>query len=89
MNNILTRFTDILWLGGPIFTKELLVSSRRKRNYFVRFSYPIALGFFVAVIWASANNFRGSSPSVFQVARMARVGIEITTIVIRFLLLSC
>ena len=84
MNNILTRFTDFLWLGGPIFTKELLVSSRRKRNYFIRFTYPVALTFFVAAVWAGANNFKGSSPTVFQVARLARVGIEITTIVIWF-----
>ena len=30
------------WLTGPIFDKELRVSSRRRRNYVLRFVYVAA-----------------------------------------------
>lgn len=84
MKNILTRITDFLWLGGPIFTKELIVSSRRRRNYFVRFAYPALLAFFVVSYWMNINNYSGSTSAILQVARMAQAGIQITTVVVWF-----
>jgi ABC-2 type transport system permease protein len=84
MNDILTRFIDFLWLGGPVFTKELLVSSRRRRNYFVRFAYPAVLAAFIASVWAGVYSYRGSSATIFQAARSAQVGIYITTVIVWF-----
>jgi len=40
------------WLG-PIFDKELRVSSRRVRNYLLRFGYLAALGLAVVIVWIS------------------------------------
>ena len=84
MNNILTRIMNLMWLGGPIFTKELIVSSRRKRNYLIRFVYPVALAFFVASVWVSVLSLYGSSGKLFQVARLAQVGNHITTVIVWF-----
>ncbi len=61
--------------------KELLVSSRRKRNYFVRFAYPVVLAVFVALIWATVYNYKSS---IYQVSQMAQVGIHITVVVVWF-----
>ena len=81
INNILTRMMDFLWLGGPIFTKELIVSSRRRSNYFVRFAYPILMSLFVASIWASVYSYKNS---IFMIAQMAQIGIHVTRVVIWF-----
>ncbi len=80
MSNILTRIMDFMWFGGPIFTKELIVSSRRRRNYFVRFAYPLVLAFFVASV---VNTVRSSS-TIYQVSMMATFGNHITTIIVWF-----
>ena len=72
---------DVFWLGGPIFTKELIVSSRRRRNYFIRFAYPIVMCVFVAAIWASIYSYKNP---IYQIAQMAQVGIHITEVVIWF-----
>jgi ABC-2 type transport system permease protein len=83
MSNILTRIMNFMWLGGPIFTKELIVSSKRRRNYLVRFVYPAALAFFVAAIW-DVIKFNGPSTNIFIVARMAQLGSHITTVIVWF-----
>jgi len=41
------------WLTGPIFDKELRVSSRRRRNLALRFSYILLLTAFRSS-WASS-----------------------------------
>ena len=46
---------------GPIFEKELRVSSRRKRNYVTRFAYLVFLTGFLSVIWLDATDFTVSS----------------------------
>ncbi|MBN1974477.1 MAG: ABC transporter permease subunit [Sedimentisphaerales bacterium] len=71
-------------LFGPIFAKELIVSSRRRRNYFVRFAYPFFLAFFVASAFTRVFGYRGQYPSVMQVSQLAQVGISITTAIVWF-----
>jgi ABC-type transport system involved in multi-copper enzyme maturation permease subunit len=62
------------WLTGPIFDKELRVSSRRRRNYVLRSAYLLVLVFLVAVSWSMAL-LRGPGTSVaWQVSRTAEVG---------------
>ncbi len=46
---ILSYFSVQRWTG-PIFHKELRVSSRRRRNYALRFMYLIVLLVFIAVV---------------------------------------
>jgi len=59
--NSVLRFLSFSWLTGPIFDKELRVSSRRKRNYTLRLIYVILLTFFITSVWLSLVKSEGSS----------------------------
>jgi ABC-type transport system involved in multi-copper enzyme maturation permease subunit len=67
--NSVLRSVRVSWLTGPIFGKELRVSSRRRRNYALRFCYVALLSMFVVLVWANQVKYRGVG--VFQVSRMA------------------
>ncbi len=61
-------------LTGPIFDKELRVSSRRRRNYVLRSAYLLVLVILVAGAWSIAF-LQGSRTSVaWQVSRTAEIG---------------
>jgi ABC-type transport system involved in multi-copper enzyme maturation permease subunit len=71
---------------GPIFAKELRVSSRRKRNYLMRTGYVAALTVFVVIVWVSAvgeMNVRGAAAS-YVMSRMAAAGTAIVSTVLVF-----
>ena len=68
---------DPAWWTGPIFDKELRVSSRRRRNYSLRFFYVLVLTIFVAVVWLSYMDIRGNA--TVQQALMAEAGKRIIT----------
>ncbi len=75
MSLLLERLLGLLrlsWLTGPIFDKELRVSSRRRRNYALRFVYVAAFTFWLAMIWHGVVS-EGSS-SVYQSSRRAEAG---------------
>jgi len=72
--NSFSRFIYPSWLTGPIFDKEMRVSSRRRRNYVLRSAYLLVLVFLAAGAWSIAI-LSGSGTSVtWQVSRMAEVG---------------
>jgi ABC-type transport system involved in multi-copper enzyme maturation permease subunit len=81
IDNLLNILT-LSWLTGPIFDKELRVSSRHKRHYFVRFAYLTILAITVAVIWTEEVRYYGNVS--YQVSRMARAGMSITMGIIWF-----
>ncbi len=70
------------WLTGPIFEKELRVSSRRRRNYVLRFFYILLLTIFVAMVWLSVAQYQGNV--TYQRSRMASVGKEIVITIVFF-----
>jgi ABC-type transport system involved in multi-copper enzyme maturation permease subunit len=70
------------WLTGPIFDKELRVSSRRKWNYSVRFIYLILLILFIVLVWLA--NVRMSGSNLFRVSRMSEAGIYIMMTIVLF-----
>ena len=74
------------WLTGPIFDKEMRVSSRRRRNYVLRFVYIGLFTFMVAVLWMDrvANTTTSGYTPVYQVSRMASAGQQIITGVLWF-----
>ena len=76
------RFLSLSWLTGPIFGKELRVSSRRRRNYTLRELYIILLTFFVAIVWLSVVKSEGST--AYQKSRMALAGKTIVTTIVMF-----
>jgi len=77
-----SRLLAPFWLTGPLFDKELRVSSRRKRNYILRFAYVILLTIFVAIVWLSVVKLEGTA--AFQRSRMAVAGKTIITTVVMF-----
>lgn len=70
------------WLTGPIFDKELRVSSRRRRNYVLRFAYLALLTAFLGLFWLQVVRFGGGGLS--QVSQMAEVGKGMISFVIWF-----
>ncbi|MCF7955041.1 MAG: ABC transporter permease subunit [Phycisphaerae bacterium] len=80
INKIINLIT-FNWLTGPIFDKELRVSSRRKRNYFVRLAYIILLTITASLVWAETVAYYNP---VFQASRMSMAGIAITCTIVWF-----
>jgi len=88
--------TDLRWrwwtasllprLAGPIFDKEMRVSSRRRRNYVLRFLYIGLFTFLVSVAWL--DTIVHSTSSVYQVSRMASAGQAIVTTILWFQFLT-
>ena len=69
---------------GPIFDKELRVSSRRKRNYLLRSIYLTALALYALVVWYSVVQVAKTGSSVYQLSRMAEVGRSVITRIVWF-----
>jgi ABC-type transport system involved in multi-copper enzyme maturation permease subunit len=84
LTNFVTQSLSLSWLVGPIFDKELRVSSRRKRNYFLRFAYVWLLTGFIAFVWFVTVKIGGSNSVTYQVSRMSETGKHITTTIVWF-----
>ena len=69
-------------LTGPIFDKEMRVSSRRRRNYVLRFLYIGIFTVLVAAVWAEHVAYNRSS--VYQTSRMASAGVTLVVTVLWF-----
>ena len=82
-NTFLDHF-DPVRLFGPIFDKELRVSSRRKRNYVLRFAYILVLSIFIVSIWYSTIGIRSSGSTVYQISRFSSAGRHIMTTIAWF-----
>lgn len=68
LNALPLRFLDPRRLTGPIFDKELRVSSRKKRFYLMRSLYLLLLMLFMSLIWFEATRM---FDSVLQSSQMA------------------
>ena len=80
--NFVSQFLSLSWLTGPIFDKELRVSSRRRRNYVLRFVYLALLTIFLVLVWIAEVKYRGSA--AYRISRMARAGQTIILFIIWF-----
>jgi len=78
--NFATQLVTFSWLTGPIFAKELRVSSRRRRNYVLRFVYLAALTIFLVLIWLEQVKYSGSG--LRRVSRMAEAGKLIIAVIV-------
>ena len=61
------------WLTGPIFDKELRVSSRRRRTYVLRFLYVALLTIYTALCWIAIVRESGYS-NAYGSAQMSQAG---------------
>ena len=76
------HFFSPLWLLGPIFDKELRVSSRRRRNYILRFAYIALLSTILFFVWV--NQVQTSGYTLYEVSRMAQAGQTIISFLVWF-----
>jgi ABC-type transport system involved in multi-copper enzyme maturation permease subunit len=74
---------SVSWLTGPIFDKELRVSSRRRRNYVLRSAYVGLLTVFVISVWLAQIQWISSS-GLYSASRMAEAGKRIIITVVWF-----
>jgi ABC-2 type transport system permease protein len=81
--NLARDLISLSWLTGPIFDKELRVSSRRRRNYVVRFVYLALLTVLLVLFWLEAVHYRSSS-ALLIASRMARAGQTIIMFIVWF-----
>jgi len=85
MNTIAAKFWSVLspaWWAGPIFGKELRVSSRRRRNYVLRFAYVALLAAFLMLFWAEA--VPSTSSGLYRASQMAEVGRAVVVFLVWF-----
>ncbi|MHC4117855.1 MAG: hypothetical protein ACYSWO_10145 [Planctomycetota bacterium] len=82
VTNSVSRLVSPFRLAGPLFDKELRVSSRRRRNYFLRFAFIMLLTVFVAIVWLGVVESEYSA--VYQKSRMALAGKTIISIIVWF-----
>lgn len=70
------------WLTGPIFGKELRVSSRRRRYYVLRTVYLLLLLIFIAVVWLNLD-VPVASASVMA-TQMSMAGAQVVALIVVF-----
>ena len=75
---------DPIRLIGPIFDKELRVSSRRRRNYVLRCAYIGFISLILLFSWYSTLRIRGSGSAVYQVSRLSLVGRAVVITIVWF-----
>jgi ABC-2 type transport system permease protein len=81
--NPVSHFLSFSWLTGPIFDKELRVSSRRRRNYILRSVYLALLTILVVVVWLQEVQYVSSS-GLFMSSRLASAGKAIVVTIVWF-----
>ncbi|MHC4580775.1 MAG: ABC transporter permease, partial [Planctomycetota bacterium] len=84
MSDLFGCVCSLSWLAGPIFEKELRVSSRRKRNYLLRSAYLALLMVFVAYAYMMTIRSGRSGSQVYLLSRMPEIGKYIVTTVVWF-----
>ncbi|MHC4645357.1 MAG: ABC transporter permease [Planctomycetota bacterium] len=82
MVNLVSKLLSLSWLTGPIFGKELRVSSRRRRNYVLRFGYLALLTVFLILLWVNVVDYYGSGLN--RTAQMAEAGKIIIVFIVWF-----
>jgi len=75
------------WLTGPIFGKELRVSSRRRRYYVIRSVYITLLAMIMVFVWI--ESFRVDQMFAYQSDKLAQMGRAMTVFVIWSQFLLC
>ncbi|HML74097.1 MAG TPA: ABC transporter permease [Anaerohalosphaeraceae bacterium] len=81
---ILLKLINPVRLIGPVFDKEMRVSSRRKRTYVLRSLYLLLLLLFVVLIWMEEIDRTSYANPIYQVSRMSEAGLIISTLIVWF-----
>jgi ABC-type transport system involved in multi-copper enzyme maturation permease subunit len=71
-------------LVGPLFTKELLVTSRRARYYMLRLAYAAILGLVIALAWLTFMESSRGSNAAWSITHMSEMGKQIISFIVCF-----
>ncbi len=71
-------------LAGPLFAKELRVTSRRRRYYLLRFAYVCLLLLVVVQLWYVTTHTGGTGSAVVQASRLGEAGKRIAATIVWF-----
>jgi len=80
-NSALQRLSTAV---GPLFTKELLVTSRRAKYYMLRFAYAAVLGLFVSLVWLAFIESARGADAAYRIAHMSEMGKGIVSSIMCF-----
>ncbi|MCP4707233.1 MAG: ABC transporter permease subunit [Planctomycetes bacterium] len=80
----LTNLIDPARLIGPIFDKELRVTSRRLRYYLLRFGYIIGLGVILFIVWLSNIAMSSINSTAWQISQLSVMGKNIVIAIVWF-----
>ena len=69
---------------GPLFNKELLVTSRRPRYYILRFGYAAMLGLFISLVWLALIQPAAHMSAAYRTTKMAEMGKGIVLYIVCF-----
>ncbi|MBA7477785.1 hypothetical protein ES707_13199 [subsurface metagenome] len=84
IKNLFFKSGDLYQFAGPIFDKELRVTSRRKRYYVLRFVYLAVLGFCIVSAWGITLGITGGGGAGFRISRMSEVGKGLIVFIVWF-----
>lgn len=84
MGIVNSTFEKLSTTVGPLFTKELLVTSRRARYYILRFAYTALLGISVALVWLAFIESSRNASASYRIAHMAEMGKGIVSWIVCF-----
>ncbi|MHC4718570.1 MAG: hypothetical protein ACYS5V_16495, partial [Planctomycetota bacterium] len=84
LKNRLALVFRLPWLVGPIFTKELRVASRQRRQYVLRFAYLALLTIFLVLSWLTVVRFDTGATVAHKISRMPEVGKKVIYLIIWF-----
>lgn len=69
------RLAELLGaMAGPILTKELRISSRRRRNFVLRGVYLAMLTAFVVLVWLATVKWESYGTHAYRISRMFEAG---------------
>ncbi len=69
---------------GPIFTKELRCTGRRRRHYVLRFVYLSLLTLVMVLMWMTAVSWLDDVSPAYRIARMSEAGKAIISAIVWF-----
>lgn len=78
------RFAALPSLVGPLFTKELRVTSRRGRYYVLRFGYAAALSLFIFLVWLGLLESVSGRSAAYRAVEMTEMGKRLIHLVVWF-----
>ena len=82
--NCLTNLIDPARWFGPIFDKELRVTSRRLRYYLLRFAYVAGLGIILFIVWSNEILASSVNSAAWRITRLSVIGKNIIISIVWF-----